>query len=169
MNMHLFDTELGQCGVAWNDKGIVRFELPCGNAAKTKARIMKCVPDAVVVNNPPAAIVRAVKKMQRHLKGECDDLTGIEVDLSDMTPFTRKVYQALRRVQPGETVTYGELARRVGRAGAARAVGRAMATNPVPLIIPCHRVLPADGSLGSFSSIGGPKLKAQLLEIEQRG
>ncbi len=164
--IHIFSTSIGQCAVAWNENGIVRVELPCGSAAKTKARMVKFVPDAVVVNDPPATIASTIKRIQRHLIGECDDMRDVSVDFSGFTPFTRKVYRSLRNVKPGEVVTYGELARLAGAPRAARAVGRAMATNPIPLIIPCHRVLPADGSLGGFSAAEGPSLKARLLKIE---
>ena len=92
----------------------------------------------------------------------------VALDLSDRTELQRSVLTACRRIRPGTMITYGDLARRAGRPRAARAVGRAMATNPIPLIIPCHRVIGADGRLGGFSASGGTKLKAHLQEHEQR-
>jgi methylated-DNA-[protein]-cysteine S-methyltransferase len=107
-----------------------------------------------------------VRRLKAHLKGRPDGLRDVPVDLRGLAPFAAGVLRALRRVEPGATATYGELARRAGRPGAARAVGRIMGANPVPLIVPCHRCLAADGSLTGFSSPGGVALKARLLDRE---
>jgi len=88
------------------------------------------------------------------------------LDLSLVPPFERAVLQALRRIPPGQVRTYGEIARAVGRPSAARAVGTACARNPLPLLIPCHRVVRSDGKLGGYSLRGGVVLKRQLLEAE---
>ncbi len=92
-----------------------------------------------------------------------------ELDLSFATPFQREVYQTLATVPYGETWSYGELAAAIGRPGASRAVGSANANNPVPLIVPCHRVIRADGALGGFSAPGGVGLKERMLELEKQG
>jgi methylated-DNA-[protein]-cysteine S-methyltransferase len=104
--------------------------------------------------------------VQRHLAGAPQDLSGAAVDLAGLPPFATRVYRALRRVGPGQTVSYGELARRAGSPRAARAVGQAMARNPLALIVPCHRVLGSQGEPGGFSAAGGTKTKARLLRIE---
>jgi O-6-methylguanine DNA methyltransferase len=86
------------------------------------------------------------------------------IDTSSLSPFERSVLEVVRKIPEGEVVTYGEVARRVGRPGAARAVGQALARNPFPLLIPCHRVVRSDGRLGGFSS--GPERKRMLLQEE---
>jgi len=154
MHIHYFQTKIGMCGIEWNEKGIDHVVIGARKTVSTK-------------NNPPQYVRDAAKRISDHLAGKIDDLRDIEVDLSNFTPFTRKVYRILRKIRPGEVVTYGELAQRAGSPNASRAVGRAMATNPMPLIIPCHRVIASDGSLGGFSAPGGTKLKRRLLCIER--
>jgi methylated-DNA-[protein]-cysteine S-methyltransferase len=117
---------------------------------------------------PSGACVRddghpAARELREYFAGTLTEFT-VPVDLSATTPFTRKVLAALRKVPQGRTTSYGEIARRVGRPGAARAVGRAVGSNPVPVVVPCHRVLAADGGLGGFS-LGLP-LKRALLRHE---
>lgn len=90
----------------------------------------------------------------------------VPLDLSDLTAFQRKIYLETMKVKPGSVVSYGELAKRCGKPGAARAVGYAMAKNLIPLIIPCHRVVAANGSLGGFSAADGVSAKARLLQLE---
>jgi len=110
-------------------------------------------------------VAPAAEQLRRYLSGQ---QPGIElaVDMSAMTDFQRLVLGAVRRVPPGEHITYGELARRIGRPRAARAVGRALGSNPIPIVIPCHRVLAADGSLGGYSGRGGVRTKRALLQLE---
>jgi methylated-DNA-[protein]-cysteine S-methyltransferase len=110
----------------------------------------------------------AAVALQRFRAGDPSALSEVPVDLSSCTPFVRRVYEELRAVPPGETVTYGELARRAGKPKAARAVGRAMATNPFAPFVPCHRVLASDGRLTGFSAPGGIEAKRRLLEMEAR-
>ena len=151
--MYTFETKIGTCGIAWNEKGITRVELCVRKKKSSKAR-------------PPAWVKEAAKRIANHLAGKPDPFDGIDIDLSNTTPFAHKVYDALRRIPEGITLTYADLARLVGKPGAARAVGRAMATNPVPIIVPCHRVVGAGGKLGGFSAPGGTKTKQKILEIE---
>ncbi len=124
------------------------------------------LPDRPRVHHPPESIGQVIRRLQQHLRGKPDRLRDVRLDLSAVTPFARTVYQKLRRTEPGTTVTYAELARRGGRSDAARAVGRVMAANPVPLLVPCHRVITADGRLGGFTAQGGAKLKARILFAE---
>lgn len=151
--MYLFETKIGTCGVDWNEKGIARVVVGARKVKSAEAR-------------PPAYVRDAAERIANHLAGKGDDLKDIRVDLSSCPPFAQKVYRALRKVPPGKVITYGDLAKRVGSPNAARAVGRAMATNPVPLIVPCHRIVASSGKLGGFSAPGGVSLKKRLLVIE---
>ena len=161
---HLFDTKLGTAGIAWSDEGITRFRLPDADRAAAERDLKtKGTPAA-----PPPAIAAVIEEAQRYFAGARIDFTAIPLDLKQVDPFRRAIYQALRKVGFGETVTYGELARRVGATEptAARDVGVAMARNPVPLIIPCHRVLAAGGKLGGFSAPGRTEAKQRMLALE---
>lgn len=110
---------------------------------------------------------RAVaEKVARHLETGREDLRDVEVDLSDVPPFQRRVLEMLRDVPPGATLSYGELATRAGNPMASRAVGGAMARNPVPVVVPCHRVVPTSGRLGNYSATGGVATKRALLALE---
>jgi methylated-DNA-[protein]-cysteine S-methyltransferase len=153
-DIHVFNTPIGRCALEWGPGGIRRVLLGADVPRRGTERA-----------EAPAAIRSAADRITAHLAGCPDALRDLAVDLSRASEFTRAVYRTLRRVEPGEVVTYGELARRAGRPGASRAVGRAMATNPVPLIVPCHRVLPANGGVGQYGA-GGPAVKARLLRIE---
>jgi methylated-DNA-[protein]-cysteine S-methyltransferase len=104
--------------------------------------------------------------VERYLAGKSVDFSKVDLDLAGVGDFHRQIYAATRRVGWGETVTYGELARRVGSPGAARAVGQAMGRNPIPIIVPCHRVLASGRKIGGFSAFGGAVTKARLLELE---
>jgi methylated-DNA-[protein]-cysteine S-methyltransferase len=107
------------------------------------------------------------RQIRDYFAGRLDRFEA-KVDLGSRSAFQKRILQACRQIPAGSVVTYGELARRAGHCGAARAVGRAMATNPVPLVIPCHRVVAADGRLCGFSAAGGLALKRRLLEHEAR-
>ena len=160
---HVFETKLGFAGIAWNDDGIVRFRLPDPDRAAAEKQFGKAEPA-----DPPPAVAAVIDQAKRYFAGERIDFTPIDLDLSGVDPFRRAIYEALRRVGFGETVTYGELAKRAGASEpqAARDVGVAMARNPVPLIIPCHRVLAAGGKLGGFSAPGSVETKQHMLALE---
>jgi O-6-methylguanine DNA methyltransferase len=174
MEYTIFDTAIGTCAVAWRESdgsgrpAVVWFQLPEATAELTESRIAeksglrKCV-------NPPPAIAVLVERIRKHLAGEIQDFRDVPVDLSAEAPFARQVLEATRETPAGETTTYGELARACGRPDAARAVGRIMGSNPIPLIIPCHRVVAAAGKSGGFSAPGGRMTKAELLAIERAG
>ena len=116
--------------------------------------------------NLPAHAVTAVGALQRYLADAGDDLSVLQLDFGIVTDFNAAIYRALRAVPRGETVTYGDLAKRVGSPGAARAVGMAMGRNPWPVIVPCHRVLAAGAKMGGFSAPGGTVTKERLLALE---
>ena len=161
----LFETVFGTCGMLWQDHGVVRTPLPEPSQERLLAALLADA-EGVAAHQPPSWISSAVGAIQRHLEGAGQDLSEVPVDLHDGSPFALKVYGELRRVRSGCTVTYGDLAAAVGAPGAARAVGRVLGKNPVPLIIPCHRVLASGGKLRGFSASGGIATQARLLEIE---
>ncbi len=160
---HLFETKLGFAGIAWGDDGVTRFRLPDPDREAAAKQFRGRTESA-----PPAAIAAVVDQARRYFDGERIDFTPIPLDLSGIDPFRRGIYDALRQVAFGETVTYGELAKRAGATApqAAQDVGVAMARNPVPLIIPCHRVLAAGGKLGGFSAPGRTEAKQRMLALE---
>jgi methylated-DNA-[protein]-cysteine S-methyltransferase len=161
----LFDTAIGRCGVAWSGSRLRAVQLPERDDEATIGRLTARAP-APVVDDPPAAVAAAVRAMTELLDGNQVDLESVEIELCEVGPFERAVYEVTRSIPPGQTLTYGEVARRVGDAGAARAVGRALGANPLPIVIPCHRVLGADGQLVGFSARGGTGTKRRLLLIE---
>jgi methylated-DNA-[protein]-cysteine S-methyltransferase len=162
MHYHLFDTEIGLCGIAWSEDGVTRFRLPDQNRdAAERAFGAKAEPQ-----KPPPRIADVIAHAERYFAGKRIDFTATGLDLAGVDPFRRTIYDALRAVRWGETVTYGELAKRVGGASTAQEVGVAMARNPVPLIIPCHRVLAAGGKLGGFSAPGRTEAKQRMLALE---
>jgi methylated-DNA-[protein]-cysteine S-methyltransferase len=161
----VFQTPIGHCAVAWNDAGLIGVQLPEGSAVTTARRIVGRFRGAVR-RTPPPTVRLAIEAIRKLLRDGKDELAAIELDLSGHTPFYRRVYELARAIPSGETVSYGELAARAGEPGAARAVGQAMAHNPFPLIVPCHRVLAAHGRAGGFSARGGVETKFRLLRIE---
>ncbi|HEY2719759.1 MAG TPA: methylated-DNA--[protein]-cysteine S-methyltransferase [Solirubrobacteraceae bacterium] len=114
----------------------------------------------------PEPIRGAIKAIVELLEGEPSDLRSIELDERGVDGFQRRVYGATREIEPGETASYGEIARAIGAPEAAREVGAALGRNPYPVIVPCHRVLAADGTLHGFSAPGGIATKRRMLEIE---
>jgi methylated-DNA-[protein]-cysteine S-methyltransferase len=162
----VFETAGGFCGIAWSDAGITRFMLPSSTAETTEANLRRRVANAEP-GSPPAHIAAAVNAAKRYFAGEQIDFSDLQLDLSGQDEFFKQVYAAARRVGWGHTTTYGTLAKQLGAGPeVARNVGQAMAKNPVPLIIPCHRVLAAGGKLGGFSAPGGSTTKQRMLELE---
>lgn len=159
-----FETAVGRCGVVWGEDGIVGVQLPERSPAATTARQRGRWP-AARPGEPPPAVAKAIADMTALLEGEDVDLGHVEVDLKHVPEFHRRVYELARAIPRGETLTYGEVATRLGEPGAARAVGQALGRNPVPIVVPCHRVVAASG-LGGFSAEGGAATKARMLSIE---
>jgi methylated-DNA-[protein]-cysteine S-methyltransferase len=156
-----FDTALGRCAIAWSPRGIRAVTLPGGPSARIRRR----APGASE-RPPPPAIAAVVSALCALLRGESSDLAAAPLDFGGVAPFPRRVYEAARAIPRGATRTYGELASRLGAPGEARAVGEALARNPFPLIVPCHRVVAAGGRLGGFSAPGGAATKRRLLALE---
>ena len=163
----IFETAIGACGIAWSARGIAAVQLPEANEQKTRARISRRFP-AVREGPPPPAVKRAIDGITALLRGEARDLTAIALDLDEMPPFNRRVYEIARAIPPGATLSYGEIAAKLGEPReAARDVGQALGQNPIPIIVPRHRVLAANGKPGGFSASGGVTTKLRLLTIEK--
>jgi methylated-DNA-[protein]-cysteine S-methyltransferase len=162
----LFDTRIGRCGIAWGARGISGVQLPEASEAKTRARLARRYPQAREAL-PPAPVQRAIEAITALLKGERSDLSAIALDMDGVGDFDCRVYEAARAIPAGATLSYGELAARLGERGLAREVGQALGRNPFPLIVPCHRVLAAGARPGGFSANGGVATKLALLTIER--
>lgn len=161
----LVDTQLGWFGLAWRAEGIVRLSLPAADRAATERALTRGLDSSEAETFPPD-IADAVDRIRRYASGETVDFSNIPVVLDGVDPLRRAMYASLRQVRHAETLTYGDLAERAGFPGHARDVGAAMGRNPVPLIIPCHRVLAAGGKIGGFSAPGGAATKQKMLELE---
>lgn len=162
----LFDTPIGRCGIAWGKQGLLALHLPEAAESATRARLNARFPEAAEAALPPL-VRRSVAAIVALLSGKGGDLTEVPLDMSHVPPFHRKVYEVARRIPPGATLSYGEVASRVGSPGAARAVGQALGRNPFAIVVPCHRVLAAGGKAGGFSANGGVATKKRLLKMEQ--
>jgi methylated-DNA-[protein]-cysteine S-methyltransferase len=165
MNYALFDTAIGSCGVVWGERGLVGVHLPDGNPARTRAGVTRRFPGASPAE-PTPEVQQAIDGIVALLDGEKRDLREIMLDVDGLPDFNRRVYELARAIPPGATLTYGEIATRLGTPGMARAVGQALGQNPWPIVVPCHRVLAADGGMGGFSAPGGVSTKRRMLEIE---
>jgi methylated-DNA-[protein]-cysteine S-methyltransferase len=161
----LFDCAIGTCGIGWSVRGIVAVHLPEADERRTRARLQRRLPDATE-GEPPPDVQRAIDAIVALVAGEPRDLTGIVIDETGIPAFNRRVYAIARTIPPGATMTYGEIAKRLGDPLLARDVGRAMGENPTPIVMPCHRVLAAGGKTGGFSANGGVTTKLKLLSIE---
>ena len=164
--LHIFETPIGPCGIAWGPRGVTAVSFPERDAAKTEMRLRQKCPQAKPAE-PPPQIESAIADIVALLRGEKRDLAHIAVDDSAIPQFNRRVYAVARTIAPGTTLTYGEVARRLGEPGAARAVGQALGHNPFAIIVPCHRVLAAAGRIGGFSAGGGSATKRRILTIER--
>lgn len=166
----VFETPLGFFAIAWSAAGLTRLVLPGPDAASAARRLagrLGEAPKPVAEAALPAGIATLVAAIRRYAAGETVDFSGFAVDLEDADDFRRAVYAAARNLAHGEAVTYGELASRAGFPGMARETGTALGRNPVPLVIPCHRIVAAGGRLGGFSAPGGSATKARLLAHER--
>jgi methylated-DNA-[protein]-cysteine S-methyltransferase len=161
----LFDTALGACGLAWNKQGLTRLQLPERTRSATESRL-RARSGSKRSQVPPLPIREVIARLERYFAGEKVDFSAIALDLSAVGSFHCKVYGVMRSLGWGQTTSYGELARQAGSPGAARAVGQAMGHNPVPIIIPCHRVLASGRKIGGFSAFGGAITKERLLALE---
>ena len=169
-----FDSALGGCAVAWGAGGILAMQLPEADAAATQARLLKASgPLAQAL--PPPEVARAIAAVQALLAGQLQHIDALDMDacmesvaldMQRVTDFQRRVYALTRRIPPGQTRTYGQLATALGNKNSARAVGHALGLNPFAPLVPCHRVLAASGKLCGFSAHGGVATKLQMLQTE---
>ena len=161
----IFDTAIGSCGIVWSERGVTGVQIHDGSERATRARLLRRFAGAQEAL-PPAHVQQAIIAITALLRGEKRDLRDVTIDTGDVPEFNRKVYDIARTIPPGSTLTYGEIAERLGDKLLARDVGQALGQNPIPLIVPCHRVLAAGGKTGGFSAPGGVVSKLRLLTIE---
>jgi methylated-DNA-[protein]-cysteine S-methyltransferase len=161
----LFDTAIGSCAIAWGERGLLGVQLPEKDATRTRARMRRRFP-AARETSPPAEVQRAIDGIVALINGEAIDFSAVALDMEQLPAFPRRVYEVVRTIPCGATLTYGDIAKRLGVPAEARDVGEAMGRNPFPIIVPCHRVLAAGGKLGGFSAPGGVATKRRLLAIE---
>jgi methylated-DNA-[protein]-cysteine S-methyltransferase len=162
----IFETTSGFCGFAWSDAGITRFLLPAKSAEDAERMMRRRAPGAEP-GLPTPMVDEAVAAVRRYFEGNDAEFAQLKLDLDGQDEFFQRVYVAARRIKWGQTTTYGAIARELGGGPqTARDVGQAMAGNPIPLIIPCHRVLAAGGKLGGFSAPGGAATKIRMLGLE---
>jgi methylated-DNA-[protein]-cysteine S-methyltransferase len=162
----LFDTAIGRSGIAWGARGVLGLQLPEKNDTATRTRLLRHCPTADPSETPPRAIERAISDIIALMRGEKKTLRAIQLDMIGAPPFNARVWETTRAIPPGQTRTYGEIARAVGDTSAARAVGQALGRNPFAIIVPCHRVVGANDKLVGFSANGGIATKLKMLMIE---
>ena len=164
-SLAIFDTAIGRCGIVWGERGITGVQLPMGSEAMTRARIRQRYGD-LLETAPSAQVKSAIEGIVELLAGKPNDLADVVLDLDGVPEFNRGVYDIARRIPPGQTLTYGDIAKRLGGVELSRDVGQALGRNPCPIVVPCHRVLAAGGKPGGFSANGGVATKLKLLAIE---
>ena len=160
IKLSTFRTRIGWIGVAYNERGIVTLRLPRHSRAESLASLQHDFVHAQVVAKAPDKILREISEYAAGQRRTFD----LKLDWSSLKPFQRAVLEAANKIPFGETRSYAWIAQQIGKPAACRAVGRALATNPIPIILPCHRVLASDGSLHGYG--GGLPLKARLLKLE---
>jgi len=161
----LFQTAIGTCGIAWGARGINGVQLPMGTPEKTRIRMQQRY-GSIDEAAPSAQVSRAILRITGLLAGQPDDLADITLDLEGVPAFHRGVYDIARKIPPGRTLTYGDVARQLGGVELSREVGQALGRNPCPIVVPCHRVLAAGDKPGGFSANGGVATKLKMLAIE---
>jgi methylated-DNA-[protein]-cysteine S-methyltransferase len=161
----IIDTAIGPVGVAWSAEGVCRVALPERDRARMESRFALRLGGAGPAE-PPAHIAPAIELIRRYAEGERVDFSDVPIDFDGADLFRRAIYQAARGLRFGETTTYGGLADAAGHPGKARETGEALGRNPVPIIVPCHRIVAAGGKIGGFSAPGGSSTKEKLLALE---
>jgi O-6-methylguanine DNA methyltransferase len=160
MKLTIFETRIGWIGIAYSERGLAAIQLPRSTRAQTLAELRRDYPTGELIDDAPAAIEGELHEYVEGRRREFD----LPLDWSAVKPFQRAVMNVLSQIPFGETRSYAWVARQIGNPNAARAVGRAVGANPIPIIIPCHRVIGSDGSLTGYG--GGLPLKKRLLQLE---
>jgi methylated-DNA-[protein]-cysteine S-methyltransferase len=163
----VFRTKWGYFGLAGTEKALLRTHLPLPNQQNVKRQLLKGLPapqyDKTLFNTLQEEIIA-------YFEGTYVNFDpNIPIVLDGFSQFARRVLTTCRKISLGQTISYGQLAKKARSPNAASPVGRVMANNPLPLIIPCHRVICSDGCIGGFSAQGGTKLKRKLLQFELKG
>jgi methylated-DNA-[protein]-cysteine S-methyltransferase len=161
----VFDTTVGRCGIAWSQAGVVGVHLPEAREIETRRRMLRQYPEARELCPPPEVEI-AIDGIVALLRGHICDFSDVTLDMQGVSPFNRRVYELTRAIPRGETMTFAEVAKRLGASGASHAVGRAIMRNPFTIVIPCHRVLPAVGETNGICANGGVISKRRLLSLE---
>jgi methylated-DNA-[protein]-cysteine S-methyltransferase len=164
----LFDTAIGRCAIAWGHAGIVGVQLPEAREIETRKRLFQLYPEARETR-PPLNAEAAIEGIVALLRGEIFEFPDVTLDMTGIHVFDQRVYQIARRIPRGETLTYNEIAARMGTPSAVRSVAHAIARNPFVIIVPCHRVLEAGGYADKISPYGGTISKRRLLSIDGAG
>jgi methylated-DNA-[protein]-cysteine S-methyltransferase len=159
----ILDTAMGFMGLAWNEAGLTRLCLPEKTSLAIERRLHAHGPASV---QAPAWVAALIAAIHTYTAGDRVEFAGVPVDLAGIDDFRLAIYAETRKLAYGETATYGELAGRAGHPGLARETGAALGANPVPLVIPCHRIIAAGGRIGGFSAPGGSTAKARMLAME---
>lgn len=162
----LFETRIGTCAIVWRGRRIVGSALPAPLTERLSDLVRRRHANAAEAL-PPRFVADVIAGILALLTGEPRDLMEAPLDLSGIGDFERRVYALARGIPPGETRTYGDLAREIGDVALSRGVGQALGRNPFPIIVPCHRILAAGGKTGGFSAPGGVDTKFRILEIER--
>ncbi|WP_269930551.1 methylated-DNA--[protein]-cysteine S-methyltransferase [Aminobacter sp. HY435] len=166
----VFGTALGYMALAWSGRGLTRVCLPEKTQAAAERRLLRLAgePDAERAGaaDAPDWIATLIGDIRRYAEGVDVDFSSVPVDLAGVDRFRLDIYAAARRLGYGETTTYGGLAESSGHKGMFRETGAALGANPVPLVVPCHRILAAGGKIGGFSATGGSATKEKMLELE---
>jgi methylated-DNA-[protein]-cysteine S-methyltransferase len=163
MHSTTFATALGEFALVWTDRGVRRVYLPGGDSAEVAEKMAKL---GAAPGEPDRAISAILDLIEDYAEGENVDFSAVPLDLENVPDFHRRCYDILLTFGWGMTTTYGDIARQLGDVGLSRAVGQAMGANPIPLIIPCHRVLAAGGGAGGFSAPGGTTSQRAMLALE---
>ena len=167
ISFSIFQTQLGPCGIVWTSRGIAGVNLPEDSEEKTRTRLKKRFPSAEEAN-PSPEIQKIIDAVVALVAGEKIDFAHVTLDHAPLPEFSKRVYEIVRTIPIGHTLTYGDIAKQLGDVSLSREVGQAMGRNPTPIIMPCHRVVAASGKTGGFSAPGGVDTKMKLLSIERR-
>lgn len=160
IRLAVFETRIGWIGVAWTARGIVALNLPRASRDQALRDLRRDYRTASLIENAPVEIVRELREYVAGRRQRFD----LKLDWSALKPFQRAVLETAKQIPFGETRSYGWIAKQIGKPRASRAVGQALGANPIPIILPCHRVISGDGGLGGYA--GGLPLKRKLLSLE---